>query len=184
MIRLFTAIDLPGEHKAELLARMGGLPYVRWQTEDQLHLTLRFIGEVEENVAEEIRLMLAGIQFQPFPMRLAGVGTFGSRRKKRMVWAGVEGANYLRPLHEKITNVLRRAGVPPEERKYTPHVTLGRIKGDNGQRLDAYLENNRDLLLPAFEVTAFNLMQSHLGGTGAHYRVVETYEAQPQPETV
>ena len=70
MIRLFTAIHLPKEQKLSLLSRMAGLPKVRWQTEDQLHLTLRFIGEVEENRAEEIRLMLSEVSFKAFPIRL------------------------------------------------------------------------------------------------------------------
>ncbi len=182
MIRLFTAIDLPKGHKHELLSRMGGLPHVRWQTEDQFHLTLRFIGEVEEGQAEEIRLLLSGIDFRPFPLKISGIGTFGSRRKARMIWAGVERAGPLKALQEKISNVLRRAGIPPEERKYTPHITLARVKGDNGPRLQAFLENNSDLSLPEFEVSGFDLMQSHLGGTGAHYRVVETYSAKSVAE--
>lgn len=177
MIRLFTAIHLPKEQKLSLLARMAGLPRVRWQTEDQLHLTLRFIGEVEEHQAEEIRLLLSEVSFHTFPICLSGVGKFGSRRKARMVWAGVKGVDPLKALQEKISNVLRRAGVPPDERKYTPHITLGRIKGNNGPKLQEFLENNQDLFLPQFEVHEFHLIQSHLGSTGAHYRVIETYRA-------
>jgi RNA 2',3'-cyclic 3'-phosphodiesterase len=177
MIRLFTAIQLPEEQKLSLLSRMAGLPKVRWQTEDQLHLTLRFIGEVEETRVEEIRFLLSEITFKPFSIWLSGVGKFGSQRKARMVWAGVEGANNLKALQEKITNVLRRAGIPPDERKYTPHITLGRLKGNNGPKLQEFIENNRDLFLPGFEVTQFHLMQSLLGNTGAHYQVIETYPA-------
>lgn len=180
MIRLFTAIHLPKEQKLSLLSRMAGLPKVRWQTEDQIHLTLRFIGEVEENRAEEIRLMLSEVSFKAFPIRLSGVGKFGSPRRARMVWAGIEGSNKLKPLQEKITNVLRRAGIPPDERKFTPHITLGRIKGNNGPRLQEFLEGNHDLSMPRFEVEEFHLMQSHLGRTGAYYRVIETYPARVQ----
>lgn len=176
-MRLFTAIDLPEVQKHQLLARMGGLPFVRWQTHDQLHLTLRFIGEVEEHQAEDIRLLLAGLAFNPFKIRVSGIGKFGSRRKPRMVWAGIEGVGQLKALQEKITNVIRRAGIPPQERKYTPHVTMGRLKGDNGPKLDAFLANNRDIYLERFEVSEFHLLQSHLGGTGAHYRRIETYPA-------
>jgi 2'-5' RNA ligase len=182
MFRLFTAIDLSAQYKHELVSRMGGLPHVRWQTEDQIHLTLRFIGGVEERLAEEIRLLLASIDYKPFPLKVSGVGTFGNRRKARMIWAGVNKSGSLKALQEKITNVLRRAGVPPEERKYTPHITLARVKGDNGPKLQEFLKNNRDLSLPEFEVLEFRLMQSHLGGTGAHYRVVETYPAKSVTE--
>lgn len=177
MIRLFTAIHLPKEQKLSLLARMTGLPKVRWQTEDQVHLTLRFIGEVEEPQAEEIRLLLSEVSFHPFLIRLSGIGKFGSHRKARLVWAGIKGVEPLKALQEKISIVLRRAGVAPDERKYSPHVTLGRIKGNNGPKLQEFLENNQDLLLPRFEVREFHLIQSHLGHTGAHYRVVETYRA-------
>lgn len=177
MYRLFTAIAIPQPQRHELMALMGGLPYVRWQTEDQLHLTLRFIGEVDEAKAEEIQLLLATIRYQPFPIRIQGIGIFGSRRKARMVYAGIEGGQELKALYEKISNVLRRAGFGPEERKFKPHVTLARVKGDNGPKLHRYVEHHAGLALPAFEATRFTLFQSHLGHTGAHYRIIQEYPA-------
>ena len=177
MIRLFTAIRIPQAQKECLLATMGGLPQVRWQREDQLHLTLRFIGEVDEEKTEEIRLILSTIQFLPFSVRIKGVDIFGPARKPRMLWAGLENPAPVKALQEKITNTLRRLDLEPEDRKYKPHVTLARIKGNNGDKLAQFLEHYATLALDPFAANEFVLFKSHLSHTGAQYQVIETYPA-------
>ncbi|MCH7805794.1 MAG: RNA 2',3'-cyclic phosphodiesterase [Proteobacteria bacterium] len=177
MIRLFTAIRIPQAQKECLLATMGGLPQVRWQREDQLHLTLRFIGDVDEEKTEEIRLILPTLEFQPLSVRLKEVGIFGPARKPRMVWVGLENPEPVKALQEKITNTLRRVGVEPEDRKFKPHVTLARVKGNNGDKLTRFLEHYATLALDPFTVNEFALFRSHLSHTGAQYQVIETYPA-------
>ena len=177
MVRLFTAIRIPQAQKEVLLSLMGGLPHVRWQREDQLHLTLRFIGEVDEKKAEEIRLILSTIQFLPFSTRIKGVDIFGPARKPRMLWAGPENPEPVKALQEKITNTLRRLDLEPEDRKYKPHVTLARIKGNNRDKLTRFLDHYSSLALDPFEVQEFVLYRSHLSHTGSQYQVVETYPA-------
>ncbi len=156
---------------------MRGLPHVRWQREDQLHLMLRFIGDVDEEKAEEIRLILSTIQFLPFFMRIKGINIFGPARKPRMLWAGLKNPEPVKALQEKITNTLRRLDLEPEDRKYKPHVTLARIKGNNGDKLTRFLDHNGSLMLDPFAVNEFVLFKSHLSHTGAQYQVVETYPA-------
>ena len=159
------------------MALMGGLPQVRWQREDQLHLTLRFIGDVEEQKAEEIRLILSTLQFLPFSMCIKGVDIFGPARKPRMLWAGLENSGLVKALQEKITNTLRRLDFEPGDRKYKPHVTLARIKGNNGLKLVRYLEHHSGFALAPFEVNEFVLVKSHLSHTGSQYQVIESYTA-------
>lgn len=177
MVRLFTAIQLPETQKEVLLSMMGGLPHARWQGKDQLHLTLRFIGEVDKTLAEEIRLLLFTISFSPFHLCLQGLGLFGSKRKPRMIWVGVEKPEPVISLSQKITNSLRQAGLPPENRKFKAHVSLARIKGNNGLKLPWFLEEHQGFGLDPFKVTAFTLVQSHLSHTGADYKIIERYPA-------
>ncbi|HXV73631.1 MAG TPA: RNA 2',3'-cyclic phosphodiesterase [Sphingomonadales bacterium] len=175
MIRLFTGITLPENVKATLLAAMGGLPHIRWQTRAQLHLTLRFIGNVEPSLALDIRYKLAAVKFSPFSFAIRGLGIFGAERTPRMLWAAVEGGEPLRELYKRISASLNGLGIEPETRKYTPHVTLGRFKGSRGERLSTYLARAGALSLPAVPVEEFALFQSHPGNDGSHYEIIETY---------
>ncbi len=177
MVRLFTAIQLPETQKEVLLSMMGGLPHARWQGKNQLHLTLRFIGEVDKALAEEIRLLLFTISFSPFHLRLQGLGLFGSQRKARIIWAGIENPQPANALYEKINNTLRQVGLPPEKRKFMAHVSLARFKGNNGPKLPLFLEEHQGFGLDPFEVTEFTMVQSHLSHTGADYKIIERYPA-------
>jgi len=177
MVRLFTAVRIPLAQREALLGVMGGLPHVRWQRDDQLHLTLRFIGDVDEDKAGEIRLILSTIQFKPILVRIKGVGIFGPARKPRMIWAGIETPEPLKALQEKITNTLRRLDIEPEERKYKPHITLARVNGNNGDKLNLFLNHYSALAPEPFEVKEFVLYKSHLSHNGSQYQVVESYPA-------
>jgi len=177
MVRLFTAIRIPLAQRETLLGIMGGLPHVRWQRDDQLHLTLRFIGDVDEDKAKEIRLILSTIQFLPISVRIKGVGIFGPARKPRMVWAGIENPDPVKALQEKITNTLRRLAIEPQERKYKPHVTLARVNGNNGDKLNLFLNHYSGLALEPFEGKDFVLYKSHLSHTGSQYQVIDSYPA-------
>lgn len=176
MHRLFVGLELPETIKTHLSAMMGGLDGVRWQSEDQLHLTLRFIGEVERTKAEDIRNALSLVFADPFTVKLEGVGYFGKDRAPRLLWAGVANPAPLKHLHEKIDQALVRIGIPPENRKFKPHVTLARFRRAGAPtRLTQYLAQSAALSLPEFEVNRFILFESHLCSDGACYDAVETY---------
>lgn len=177
MIRLFTAIALPDRVKQNLMLYSGGLGGARWQREDQLHLTLRFIGEVDERLADDIVYGLEAIRSPAFDVTIAELGTFGEKKRPRVLWAGVRANPALLHLRAKIDTALARVGVPPEPRKYHPHVTLAKLdRGVAGHRLGEYLAHNNTLSLLPFGVDRFHLLSSQLSQSGAIYRIEESFD--------
>ena len=174
MHRLFVAFPLPPAIRTPLIALAGGIPGARWQRDDQLHLTLRFLGEVDRHAAEDAALALAGIHYQQIEIALSGVGQFDSRGRPNAVWAGVTPHDALTGLHKKIDQALVRAGQQPEARAYLPHITLARMNAQSGGA-DKFLEAHAGLASPAFTLTHFHLYESHLGREGASYEAVERY---------
>lgn len=174
MHRLFVAIRPPPDVRDRLLALMGGVAAARWQTGDQLHLTLRFIGEVDRRLADDVDAALTAVRSPRFGIRLDGVGSFGRRGRAEALWAGVSPVEPLRALHKKIDQALVRTGLEPERRAYVPHITLARLKA-NGGAVGAFVEVNGGLASAPFEVTRFSLYESSLTPAGAIYREVASY---------
>lgn len=173
MHRLFVAIRPPEAIREPLLDLMGGLHEIRWQNDDQIHLTLRFIGEVERPVAEDLAGALERIRFERFSIALDGVGKF-EKRRHGAIWAGVHPKDQVKALAAKVERACQSAGVEPEQRAYRPHITLARWKG-RAPGLDRFLERNGGLSSDPWEVGEFILYESRLGHDGAHYEPVETY---------
>jgi len=176
MIRLFVGLELPPSTKMALGMLRGDVDGARWLREDQLHLTLRFIGEVSPESAEDIREALHSVDFAPFEVALKGLGVFGKMRQPRAVWAGVADPEPLKALHDKIESALSWAGFAGDGRRYIPHVTLARFKG-RSRRLEAFLAEHQDFAAPAFQVEHFTLFRSHLSRHGARYEIEERYSA-------
>jgi len=174
MHRLFVAIRLPRPVRDRLLSVMGGVRGARWQTDDQLHLTLRFIGEVNRHLAEDVYATLAGIRHLPFDIALSGLGSFERRGQPTTLWAGVSPREPLDSLHRKIDEALRRAGVEPDRRAFHPHVTLARLKGGAGP-IRPLIEAAGGIASPPFTIAQFHLFESRLTPTGAAYEVAESY---------
>ena len=180
MTRLFIALELPELVKERLVACCSGIEGARWQSAGQMHLTLRFIGEVDHQQALDIRAALAGVRFQPFQVALDGLGLFGKARKPRALWVGIDDPEPLKHLHEKIDQRLLTVGFSTEERKFTPHVTLARFRNGKARRLEDYLDHYAGLALPAFDVDSFALFSSRLSHTGAQYNIEETFPARSE----
>jgi 2'-5' RNA ligase len=174
MLRLFVALELPIEVRERLRAVMGGVHGARWQTDQQLHMTLRFIGEVDEAKAEDIDSALRAISFSPFQVSLHGAGLFGTMHKPRMLWAGAAPEAPLAHLSQKIETALVRIGLPAETRKFTPHITLARFKGPSG-RVERFLADHDQLWSPPWTVERFTLFRSHLAHSGAIYEPLAAY---------
>lgn len=177
MHRLFVAIRPPAPARAALLALMGGVPGARWQDDDQLHLTLRFIGEVERPLADDVALALARVRHAPFALALSGVGLFERKGRRDALWAGVTPRNAVAGLHKRVDQALIRLGLPPEGRAYLPHITLARF-GRNAGALDPFVAAHAGLSSAPFVVTHFALFESTLGSEGARYEMVERYALQ------
>ena len=174
MLRLFVALQLPPDIRMRLTGLMGGVNGARWQTDQQLHLTLRLIGEVDETRAEDIDSALRAVAFAPFQVSLQGAGLFGDIRKPRMLWAGVGPEAPLAHLAQKIETAMVRIGLPAEQRKFVPHITLARFKGAAG-RVDRFLAANDQLWSQPWTVERFTLFRSHLAHSGAIYEPLATY---------
>jgi 2'-5' RNA ligase len=175
MPRLFVAIDLPVEIKDRLAELCVGLPGARWARDRQFHVTLRFLGETEGPGFRRIAEVLHGVRSDPFELALRGVGHFPPRGAPRVLWAGVEPLDELRELHHRVASVLRRAGVPPEERKFAPHVTLARLRGTPLPRLLDFLRRHAELRSEPFVVDDIALFRSVGGSEGAQHVVEGSY---------
>ncbi len=173
MHRLFVAIRPPEPIRAQLLAMMGGVPGARWQDEDQLHLTLRFVGEVDRHQAEDLAAALGGLHHPPFDVALSGVGRF-ERRGKGAIWAGVAPHDALKALHKKVDQACMRAGSPPEARAYMPHITLARTSRSTGL-VEPFIQRWAGLSSAPFSVSDIRLYESRLGSEGASYTIAARY---------
>ncbi|MFD1611097.1 RNA 2',3'-cyclic phosphodiesterase [Sphingomonas tabacisoli] len=174
MHRLFVAIRPPADIRSRLLGLMQGVKGARWQDDEQLHITLRFIGEVDGRQAEDAAAVLDSVRASPVSVAVAGVGSFGSRGRTNAIWAGVRPHEPLAHLHRKIDQALVRTGLEPERRAYLPHITLARFGRESGG-VEAFLADHAGLASPPFEIAAFGLYESHLGHEGASYALVQRY---------
>ena len=173
MHRLFVGIRPPAAIRALLLSLMGGVQNARWQDEEQLHLTLRFIGEVDRHRAEDVAAALGSVRQFPFEIALNGVGSF-DKRGKGALWAGVTPHQDLKLLHKKVDQACLRGGIEPDTRAYHPHITIARLGRSTGP-VDPFIERWAGLTSPAFLVENILLFESRLGSEGASYTVVERY---------
>ena len=172
MHRLFVAIELPPAVRAVLLAAMGGIAAARWQRDDQLHLTLRFIGEVDRHAAADIAAALAQVRAPAFTLTLGAAGVFERRGRLDSLWVGVSPADDVTALARRVDSALRQAGIAPETRAFLPHITLARF-GRNVGPIGGFLD--RPIAATRFEVETFALYESHLGHDGAVYAPVERF---------
>ena len=174
MYRLFVALRLPPAIRSLLLAAVGGISGARWQTEEQLHLTLRFIGEVDRHQANDIHAALGGIHHPALEVAINGVGLFERRGIAAAVWAGVIPQAPVQSLHNKVDQALSRVGLAPDQRAFLPHITLARLKPASGS-VRAFIEGAGGLTSPAFGVGEFALVESRLTPGGAVYDDIEVY---------
>jgi 2'-5' RNA ligase len=174
-IRLFVGLELPAEVAARLTLMGSGIPGARWVAAHNLHITLRFIGEVEEGLGEDIHEVLASLADPAFAVTLEGLGTFGSRRQARALWVGVERSSALAHLQGKVETAVVRLGLAPEPRKFTPHVTLAWLKNAPLQRIQDFIAGNSPFRAGPVAVEHFVLFRSHLSRNGAEYEAVARY---------
>lgn len=174
-MRLFVAITLPEDVRARLGALANGLPGARWIKPENLHLTLRFLGEIDNGAAADVDTSLAGLRAPGFALTLKGLGHFGEGRKLRALWVGVDPNSELMRLQEKIEQALQRMGLPPEGRKFKPHVSLARFNSNPGRRLQQYLTEHNLVRLGPIEVDSFELYSSFRSAEGSIYRVEASY---------
>jgi RNA 2',3'-cyclic 3'-phosphodiesterase len=175
MIRLFAAITPPESVRLRLAALCAGVPGAKWSKPDNLHLTLRFIGDVDGRTFGDIVDTLGQVAIQRFSLHLDGVGHFGEGRRVDTLWAGVKPNENLMRLQGKIETALQRLGLDPERRKFHPHITLARLRGAREERVAQFLVENGGFLSLAFPVEQYTLFSSYLARSGAIHQPEAVY---------
>ncbi len=174
MPRLFVAIRPPAQIKDQLLGIMGGVEAARWQDEAQLHLTLRFVGEVDPPLAEDLALALGRIGGDGFELSLSGVGHFEKKGKVHTLWAGLAPSPALNALQARIERVCQQNRLDTDGRRFAPHITVARLPGSAGPVGD-WLAQHGTLRSDPWLVSDFHLYESTLASTGAIYDPVVDY---------
>ncbi len=171
MMRLFVGLEIPDLLRKKLALLKGGIPGARWLEPENYHITITFIGDVEETLADQIALSLssASAGTGTFPLTVKGMGVFEEGHHPRTLWAGVEPAEALSALKAKVDKALRQAGVEVENRRYIPHVTLARFRRAEKDKVGQFIMDNNLFHEPPFEIGEFVLFQSHVSGEGSHY---------------
>lgn len=177
MIRTFISIDLPENIKRNIsdlqnrLKVLGGR--VGWVRPEAIHLTLKFLGDIDEKKIPEIEAATrkAGKEFNPFHIQILGLGVFPNFKKPRIIWLGVnEGGDNLIRLQSKIEDEIEKIGYPREERNFKPHLTIGRVKETHGlKQLIDTIDAEREIDLDGFDATEVLIMKSELRPDGAIY---------------
>lgn len=177
MHRLFVALELPPAIRDGLLAAMGGVIGARWQRDEQLHLTLRFIGEVDRHRAIDIAAALDSVAAPPLSLALTTPGIFERHGRRDTLWVGINPHDAITALARRIDQALQRVGLPAETRAYRPHVTVARFGRTAGK-----IEGFPVAPIPTlpFTVLGFALWESRLGHEGASYTIVERYRGNTQ----
>jgi RNA 2',3'-cyclic 3'-phosphodiesterase len=165
-IRLFIAIELPDHYKKTLGELRTAIPGARWVTAEQIHLTLAFLGEVDEETSKRLITKLARIKADDFELGLTGTGCFPNRQRPRVVWVGVKPEPGLTSLAAMIRESVLACGIPPEERPFSPHLTLARLKFPATREVGAFLDQHTSVDLPPFSGKEFTLFQSRLSQQG------------------
>jgi 2'-5' RNA ligase len=171
MPRVFVAIEIPDGIKRDLTQYVPEVRGARWVPAEQNHLTLRFIGDLSPQQLAALKTSLSGIRCTGFPLTLQGVGHFPpGRRPPRVLWIGIQPSRALSELQQQVECAVTAVGIPPEERPFSPHLTLARLKEDSASAVAAFEARHRELAYPPFEVTEFILFSSVLTPQGAQHR--------------
>ena len=174
MPRLFTGLEIPPDVAMSLSMLRGGLPGARWIDAENYHVTLRFIGDVDDGTARDIAAMLDQIRRRAFELHFDGIDSFGGRRPRAVV-ASVAPSQALIELQAEQERMMQRIGLDPEGRKYTPHVTIARLRESSSRDVANYLATRGLFRTPSFQLSCFVLYSSRASIGGGPYVVEESY---------
>jgi 2'-5' RNA ligase len=175
MIRLFAALAIPEDIGLALARRQTGVEGARWRPLEALHITLRFFGDIREDVARDLDAELVGVRGRAFDLELSGVGAFGEGPDLSVLWAGIADAEPLRRLARTCESAARRVGLKPEPRHYRPHLTLAYLRHPDPAEVAQWIQANNLLKSPPIRVESFGVYSSFLGSEQAHYRLEAAY---------
>ncbi len=176
MIRLFVGLALSETLCMRLAGLGGGVPGARWVRPENFHLSLRFIGDIEEGVAEDVDSAIGAVAAPAFSLEPRGVGVFGKTSKARALWAGIAPNPALLHLQAKVEAAIARAGLAVETRRFSPHITVARLKRAPTGRVEQFVADHADFHAEPFPVEQFYLYSSFLSSAGAIYRREAAYD--------
>jgi 2'-5' RNA ligase len=176
-MRLFIAIPLPETILNSIIKLQEPIRGIKWQKKvEQMHLTLRFLGETPQTELAGLQIELNTILMNRFTIQIEGVGVFPHQRSPRVIWAGIRKSKPLMELQQKVETRCRRSGFKPEKRSFKPHITFGRVKKASAKQVQTFIEGKKvNLLSRQFNVTHFNLYRSDLNRSGAVHSLIERY---------
>ena len=176
--RLFVGIRPPSFIRDALIDLMDGVDNARWQDDDQLHLTLRYIGEVDTHLADDLAERLGAVDQPAFDLRIEGTGIFERKGTAHTLWAGIAPSPELVRHQQRIERICVTAGLEPEHRKYHPHITLARLNQSSGP-LAPFCARTAGLALGPWSVDSYILYESTLHPEGSLYEPVVRYPLEP-----
>jgi 2'-5' RNA ligase len=175
MPRLFTAIEIPEAMRLRLSMLRSPVGGAKWVQPEDMHITLRFAGDIDGRTADDFANALAETAVAPFRVTIAGAGAFGGR-DPHVLWAGVQGGLELETLYRANERAARAAGLDPDPRNFSPHVTLARMRRARQAEVARFLAENAAFRLEPFEVTRFVLLSARPGSGGGPYALEADYE--------
>ncbi|WP_306117146.1 MULTISPECIES: RNA 2',3'-cyclic phosphodiesterase [unclassified Roseitalea] len=179
MPRLFAALEIPHHAATTMSMLRGGLSGARWIDMESYHLTLRFIGDIEHHMADEIAHALERVHRRQFMLGFSGLGAFGGK-KPHSLFAVPTASPDLFELQAEIARICRRLGLAPDPRKFTPHVTLARLRGTSPAAVANYISIRGGFYVPPFKIDRFVLMSSRDSVGGGPYIAEQTYPLAPE----
>ena len=174
-MRLFIAIEFPDNVKKALIRLRKDIPGARWVTVEQIHLTLAFLGEVDETTSERLISELSHIKSPTFTLCFTGTGCFPDRRRPRVLWVGLEPELRLNLLAAKIRTAVLTCDIPQEERPFSPHITLARLKLPAVKESEVFLDQQTGIKFPHLSVHEFTLFQSRLTPQSAVHIPIKSF---------
>jgi RNA 2',3'-cyclic 3'-phosphodiesterase len=174
MMRLFTGVELPPDVALDLKIMQGGVLGARWIDAQSFHITLRFIGDIDDSLGREVAFALERLDMRPFALTIRGIGVFGGNKPHAII-AHVEENAELRRLQLSQERMCQSLGLEPETRKFIPHVTLARLRDADPQDLRNFVESHALYRSKPFVVEGFNLFSSRPSRGGGPYAVEESY---------
>jgi len=174
MPRLFTGLAIPEGIRRHLALLRAPLARAKWIDAEDMHITLRFAGDVDRRTADAFMDRLFEVRGKPFAVTIRGVGAFGGR-EPRVLWAGVEAHGELDALYRANERAARAAGIEPDARDFKPHITLARLRGARQETVARFLEENGGLLVAPFLATQFLLLSARPGSGGPPYGIEQAF---------
>lgn len=174
MMRLFTGVELSPDAALDLKIMQSGINGARWMDAASFHITLRFIGDIEDGLGREVAYAMQRLDFRPFSLTLKGLDVFGGKHPHALIVHVAENED-LRRLQMAQERVCQSLGLEPESRKFIPHVTLARLRDADPQDLRNFIESHALYRSKAFEVKAFHLYSSRPSRGGGPYAIEESY---------